>query len=70
MVATLANPTITEDSLKALATRIRGTIIEPGTAGYDEARAVYNAMHDRYPALIVQPVDTADVAAVDRKSVV
>jgi UDP-N-acetylenolpyruvoylglucosamine reductase len=63
MVATLANPTITDDSLKTLATLIRGTIIEPGTAGYDEARAVYNAMHNRYPALIVQPVDTADVAA-------
>jgi FAD/FMN-containing dehydrogenase len=41
----------------------RGELIEPGDAGYDEARAVYNGMIDRHPRLIAQCVDAADVIA-------
>ena len=41
-------------------------MIKPADDAYNEARSVYNAMHDRKPALIVQAVDVADVmAAVD-----
>ena len=40
----------------------RGTLIGPDESSYDEARAVYNAMIDKRPALITRPADAADVA--------
>jgi FAD/FMN-containing dehydrogenase len=40
-----------------------GTIIRPNDSGYDAARAVWNAMHDRRPALIVRPETARDVAS-------
>jgi FAD/FMN-containing dehydrogenase len=44
----------------------RGELIEPGDAGYDDARAVYNGMIDRHPRLIARCADTADaIAAVN-----
>jgi FAD/FMN-containing dehydrogenase len=39
-----------------------GTIIDEEDPGYDAARAVWNAMHDRRPALIARPRSAADVA--------
>lgn len=49
--------------LENLAGSLRGPLIQPTDDGYDEARRVYNAMHDRRPALIVQAADVADVIA-------
>ena len=50
-----------EQSLAALQGQLRGTLIRPDDAAYDEARKVYNAMIDKHPALIVRCADVADV---------
>jgi FAD/FMN-containing dehydrogenase len=42
---------------------IQGEVLLPGAEGYDAARAVWNAMIDRRPAVIVRARDAADVAA-------
>jgi FAD/FMN-containing dehydrogenase len=39
-----------------------GCLIRPDDAGYDEARAVFNAMIDKRPALIARPTSPQDVA--------
>jgi UDP-N-acetylenolpyruvoylglucosamine reductase len=50
-------------SLEQLRARFRGQIIQPGDAGYDDARKVYNGMIDRRPRVIARCVDAADVMA-------
>lgn len=55
--------TIDRSAAAALRTQVRGPVIQPGGTGYDEARRVYNALHDRRPALIVQATGVADVIA-------
>jgi FAD/FMN-containing dehydrogenase len=42
----------------------RGSLITPDDAGYDEARALYNGMIDKRPALIARCHDVADVIAM------
>jgi FAD/FMN-containing dehydrogenase len=54
---------IQADAIAQLRGVFRGAILEPGDARYEEARAVYNAMIQRRPALIVQCTDVADVMA-------
>jgi FAD/FMN-containing dehydrogenase len=41
----------------------RGPILERGDPGYDDARKLWNGMHDRYPALIARCSGTADIVA-------
>jgi len=48
------------DAFKA---RLRGSLLLPHDAGYDEARSVWNAMIDRRPAIVVRCLGTADVIA-------
>ena len=42
---------------------LRGELLLPGNKGYDGARAVWNAMIDKQPALIARCQGAADVAA-------
>jgi FAD/FMN-containing dehydrogenase len=43
-----------------------GEVITPDTAGYDDARRVWNAMFDRRPAMVVRPADIDDVVTAVR----
>ncbi len=54
------------DTVDGLRTCLRGTVLVPGDAGYEEARTVWNAMIDRRPALVVRCLGTADVVACVR----
>ncbi|MET9832631.1 FAD-binding oxidoreductase [Streptomyces sp. NPDC006385] len=60
---TTYTPTFDHELLERLRGGVRGNIVEPGDPDYDEARRVYNAMHDRRPAIIVRAVDAGDVIA-------
>ncbi len=51
-------------TIAELRDQVRGPVIEPGDAGYDEHRRVHNGVHDRRPAVIVRAAATADAVAV------
>jgi FAD/FMN-containing dehydrogenase len=55
--------TLDEAAVQALAARLRGELIRPSDAGYDDARKVYNGMIDKRPALIARCAGVADVVA-------
>src|SRR5579862_2736238 len=50
-------------AIAAFKASLRGELIEPGDAGYEEARKVYNRMIDRRPRMIARCADVADVIA-------
>jgi FAD/FMN-containing dehydrogenase len=52
--------------LEAFGGTFAGDVITPNSAGYDDARRVWNAVFDRRPALIVRPTSVADVQAAVR----
>jgi len=53
-------------TIEQLRERLRGEVVTPSDAGYEDARQVYNAMIDRRPAAVVRCAETGDVsAAVD-----
>ncbi|WP_349435267.1 FAD-binding oxidoreductase [Pararhizobium sp. A13] len=48
-------------AIEALAAGLRGKVLEASDVSYDQARAIWNAMIDRRPALIVQCAGASDV---------
>jgi len=48
-------------TLGELAQALRGELIRPGDDDYDEARSIWNGVHDRKPALIIRCRGEADV---------
>jgi FAD/FMN-containing dehydrogenase len=54
---------ISDDAVDALRADFSGELVLPGEPGYDEGRKVFNAMHDRRPAMIARCASTDDVVA-------
>jgi FAD/FMN-containing dehydrogenase len=52
---------IGEATLGELESTLRGRLVRPADPDYDQARAIWNAAHDRRPALIIRCAGTADV---------
>ncbi len=50
-------------TIEQLQGQVRGTVVLPQDDAFDEARAVYNAMIDRRPAVIVRAANAGDVIA-------
>jgi len=50
------------ERLEELRAGFSGTVLEPGDAGYDDARQVHNALVDRRPALIARCRTASDIA--------
>lgn len=52
---------ITTDAIEALNVSLRGEVVTPGEPGYDEARTIWNAMHDRRPGLVIRALGASDI---------
>jgi FAD/FMN-containing dehydrogenase len=63
MVSISIDTRLAQAKVEDLAAAIRGELIQPEDESYEESRKVYNAMIDRYPALVVRAADVADVIA-------
>ena len=50
-------------AIDGLSAAVKGRVVLQGQEDYDEARALFNAMIDKYPAAIAYCNDEADVAA-------
>ena len=55
-----------EETFSSLKSRFRGDLLRPQDEEYERARAIWNAMADRTPALIARCADVADVQAAVR----
>src|SRR5919202_3420161 len=62
-VTTTQRPRLTEATIQEFKAGLRGPVLAPGDAEYEAARQVYNGMIDRYPRLIAQCRNAADVIA-------
>jgi hypothetical protein len=55
--------TATHSGIDSFQSLLTSELIDPSSPEYDEVRKLYNAMHDRHPALIVQAANVSDVVA-------
>jgi FAD/FMN-containing dehydrogenase len=58
-----ADSALDEAVVEQFASRLRGGLLRPGDAEYEEARQLWNGVIDRRPALIARVADEADVVA-------
>jgi FAD/FMN-containing dehydrogenase len=68
MPATTPSPDL-GTALAGLRATVRGSIHQAGDPGYDDARTIWNGIHDLHPAVVVEPLDATDVAAAIRFAV-
>jgi FAD/FMN-containing dehydrogenase len=54
------NMSLTSSAIEKLGQKVRGRLLRPGGAEYDEARKIWNGMIDRRPALIVRCAGAED----------
>jgi len=54
---------ISAEAVEAFSGTLKGDLLRPGHADYDEARLLWNKMHDKKPALIARCEGVADVIA-------
>src|SRR4051812_19664144 len=52
---------VSSSAIDDLKSTIRGQLLRPGEASFDEARSIWNAMIDRHPAMILRCAGAADV---------
>jgi FAD/FMN-containing dehydrogenase len=57
-----ASPTLPARALDRLRRSFDGDVITPADGSYDDARRLWNALHDRRPAAIVRPRNASEVA--------
>jgi FAD/FMN-containing dehydrogenase len=62
-MSTTAVSTLPEEVIEAFVAGLRGSVVGPGDADYEEVRRVRNGLIDRRPGLIVRCSGTADVVA-------
>ncbi|HWQ01960.1 MAG TPA: FAD-binding oxidoreductase, partial [Gaiellaceae bacterium] len=60
-MASTATIAIDPEALQGFVAGVRGPVLQPGDDGYDDARAIWNGLIDRRPALIVRCTGAADV---------
>ena len=58
--------TLADRDLDQLRRSFRGDIIMPADPSYDDARRLWNAIHDRRPAIILRPTSAIEVATAVR----
>lgn len=63
MTSLTTNSSLPEQAVTELRQSLRGVALLPEDVSYDQSRAVWNAMIDRHPAVIVRPRGAADVMA-------
>jgi FAD/FMN-containing dehydrogenase len=57
---------LADPAIARLRSSFGGAVIAPDDADYDSARRAWSAQYDRRPAIVVRPVDAADVTAAMR----
>ncbi len=58
-----ATTTLTEEAVEAFRQRLRGPLLVPEDASFEEATRLWNGMIEKTPALVVEPTGTADIVA-------